>query len=62
VLRAGERTRTVYLPSGADWTHHATGTRHAGGQTVTVPAELDSVPFFLRDDADPFAPAATPTP
>ncbi|SDM66207.1 glycoside hydrolase family 31 protein [Actinacidiphila guanduensis] len=62
VLRAGERTRTVYLPSGADWTHHATGTRHTGGQTVTVPAGLDSVPFFLRDDADPFAPAATPAP
>ncbi|WP_329371892.1 family 31 glucosidase [Streptomyces sp. NBC_00669] len=55
VLRPGERSRRVYLPAGAEWTHHATGVRHPGGAWVTVPAALESVPFFLRDDADPFA-------
>jgi alpha-D-xyloside xylohydrolase len=56
VTRPGARDRRVYLPAGADWTHHDTGIRHPGGSWVTVPAPYDRVPFFLRDDADPLTP------
>lgn len=51
VTEAGARERRVYLPSGATWTHAATGERHDGGSTVTVAAPLDTIPLFLRDDA-----------
>ncbi len=43
-----EKTRTVYLPSGADWYYRPTGKKYAGGQYVTVPAELDTIPVFVR--------------
>jgi alpha-D-xyloside xylohydrolase len=58
VLRPGARTREVYLPAGARWTHHDSGTVHAGGTRVTVDAPLDRIPFFLRDHAAPLTPPA----
>ena len=55
-VRPGARERRVYLPAGADWTAHTAGDRHPGGGWITVPAPLDRVPFFVRDDADPLTP------
>ncbi|MET7399477.1 TIM-barrel domain-containing protein [Dactylosporangium sp. NPDC005572] len=51
VLHQGARSRTVYLPEGAAWTHTDSGTTYEGGTRVTVDAPLDKVPLFLRDDA-----------
>jgi alpha-D-xyloside xylohydrolase len=51
VLEAGARERRVYLPSGATWTHAATGERFDGGSFVTVAAPLDAIPLFARDGA-----------
>lgn len=42
--------RKVYLPKGAKWTHVWTGKTYEGGQTVTVPAPIDEIPLFTRDD------------
>lgn len=43
------REQQVYLPSGSRWRDawHP-GTVHAGGQTVTVHAELHQIPLFIR--------------
>ncbi|HUI68989.1 MAG TPA: glycoside hydrolase family 31 protein [Spirochaetia bacterium] len=51
VMHPGMRRRTVYLPTGAQWTEAETGASHAGGQTVDVEAPLDRIPVFVRDDA-----------
>ncbi len=42
------KTRRVYLPSGTDWYSFETSVKYSGGQYVTVPAELDTVPVFVR--------------
>lgn len=49
VVRAGTRTREVYLPAGPSWVHVWSGDTFAGGETVTVPAPLGQPPVFSRD-------------
>jgi alpha-D-xyloside xylohydrolase len=51
VVAAGARERSVYLPAGASWA--GAGQRHAGGQRVTVPAPLESIPVFRRLNQNP---------
>lgn len=46
VLEKGARTRNVLLPEG-EWVY-ADGSVYAGGQTVTVPAPLDILPYFVK--------------
>lgn len=48
VTRSGARERAVYLPRGVDWYDFWTGAHHAGGQTLTVPVPLDTLPLFVR--------------
>ena len=50
IWKKGQRTQDVYLPSGATWRDawHA-GKVYAGGQTVTVDADLYEMPLFIRD-------------
>ena len=43
-----EKSRKVYLPAGCDWYDFHTGERHAGGQTITAAAPLDTIPVFVR--------------
>ena len=47
-LDDADRTRSVYLPSGADWFDFWTDRRYAGGQTVTAAAPLEEMPLFVR--------------
>ncbi len=51
VTEEGARGRSVYLPAGAAWKNARTGEEHEGGEWVTVPAPLDTIPLFLRDGA-----------
>jgi len=51
VMEEGMRERTVYLPEGSSWTDAYTKKVYNGGQIVTVPAPLNVIPVFLRDDA-----------
>ncbi|MBV9794762.1 MAG: glycoside hydrolase family 31 protein [Actinobacteria bacterium] len=46
ILAYQQRERAVYLPPGRTWVEVATGTEHAGGQTVTVAAPLELTPVF----------------
>jgi alpha-D-xyloside xylohydrolase len=48
VIQPGQGTRDVYLPAGAEWYDYWTGRRHAGGQTLTVEAPIDTLPLFVR--------------
>lgn len=43
------RSRTVYLPAGADWVHAGSGQLYAGGQRCEIDAPLDTLPIFLRE-------------
>ena len=55
VTEYGARSRLVYLPRGATWTHHdasGTPTRYDGGGWITVEAPFDAIPLFVRDDAN----------
>ena len=48
VLYEGKRTRSVYLPAGADWIDYWTGENHAGGTAIEVDAPIERIPFFFR--------------
>jgi len=52
VMEAGVRERAVYLPAGSRWKNAWTGEAHAGGTTVMAAAPLDTIPLFLRGDAE----------
>ena len=47
VLHQGEKERSVYLPKGG-WYDYWTGHKFAGGQTIKMPVNLDSIPMFVR--------------
>jgi alpha-glucosidase len=54
VFAPGQRERTLYLPKGAHaigWFDFWSGWYWPGGQTVTVPAELERLPLFVRAGA-----------
>lgn len=49
VVEPGATTRTLYLPAGCIWYDMNDNLRaYAGGQTITVPVGLGSIPMFLR--------------
>jgi len=51
VYTPGATTRSVYLPSGAEWIDWWTDTVYNGGQTVTADAPLERLPIFVRAGA-----------
>jgi alpha-D-xyloside xylohydrolase len=48
VTSFGARSRSVYLPQGADWYDLNSGAFYKGGQTIAAKAELDQMPLFAR--------------
>jgi alpha-D-xyloside xylohydrolase len=52
IVTEGERSRGVYLPAGASWTHAFSGEMLEGGQHTTVEAPLEQIPLFLRNGAE----------
>ncbi len=54
------KTRTVYLPKGADWYDFWTGQRFSGGQTIVAHAPLETMPLYVRSGSIvPIGPAIT---
>jgi alpha-glucosidase len=51
VWRAGTDRWSTYLPHGVEWVHVWSGTAHAGGQDVAVPAPFGEPPVFYRRDS-----------
>lgn len=54
IVEAHTFSRKVYLPAGASWTHARDGKVFAGNQWVTVKAPLDSLPIFLKEQAQEY--------
>lgn len=50
VLYEDTYEREVYLPAGATWTCVHDGKVYEGSQMITVHADLDVIPVFLRDE------------
>jgi alpha-D-xyloside xylohydrolase len=53
VVEPHASSRRVYLPDGAAWTDLRSGTKHDGGQWLTVDAPIEVIPVFTRDGALP---------
>jgi alpha-glucosidase len=52
VVEKGAVQRTVYLPAGTKWYDMNDNMReYEGGQTISVPVTLESIPMFLRGSA-----------
>jgi alpha-glucosidase (family GH31 glycosyl hydrolase) len=52
IWQKGTTEHTIYLPAGARWIDAWTGQIHDGGQSLTVPAPLYKIPFFVREGSD----------
>jgi len=48
VTEQGATSRKVYLPAGSDWYNYWTSERVKGGQTISVPAPIETIPLFVR--------------
>ncbi len=48
VVEQGATTREVYLPAGQDWYNYWTSEKVPGGQSITVKAEIDTIPLFVK--------------
>lgn len=51
VVKQGETSRQVYLPAGAKWIDYWTGKQYNGNQTITVNADLGTLPIFVKQDS-----------
>jgi len=51
VVELHARERSVYLPSGADWTCCNTGKEYKGGQFIAVNAPLEIIPLLIKNGA-----------
>lgn len=49
ICHPGARSRRVYLPKGAQWTHAGTKQIYPGGSWYDIDAPLETLPIFLRD-------------
>ncbi|MHB8628515.1 MAG: glycoside hydrolase family 31 protein [Aggregatilineales bacterium] len=48
VIEDVSKTRSIYLPRGAEWCDFWTGRRYTGGQTICADAVLDTMPLYVR--------------
>lgn len=52
VVEQGAKSRTIYLPAGCKWYDMNDNLQeYEGGQTITIPVNLHSIPMFLRGSA-----------
>ncbi len=51
IVEEGATSRSVYLPEGSDWYDYYTRKLYKGGQTITIPVDIGSIPMFIREGA-----------
>ena len=52
VLEKGQKEKEVYLPAGTKWYDLENSLRcYEGGQVISVPVDIDSIPRFIREGA-----------
>ena len=52
IVEEGAVSRRVYLPKGAEWRDAKSGETYTGGVWITVDAPLDTIPLFIKNDAN----------
>lgn len=50
IIKENDRQRTVYLPQDVQWIHASSGECFTGGQVVSIKAEIEDIPIFVRED------------
>lgn len=48
---SAQKEKMIYLPSGCDWYGFYSNRKYAGGQTISVPLTIDSIPLFIKAGA-----------
>ena len=48
VTRQGAAFRSVYLPTGTNWTDFWTGEAYRGGRTISASAPIETMPLYVR--------------
>ena len=48
ITQQGATARSVYLPSGSGWIDFWSGKTYQGGQTITAPAPIETMPLYVR--------------
>ncbi len=48
VTKKGQTQKTLLLPRGTDWVYAPTGEAFRGGEEVTVPAPVGTLPYFIK--------------
>lgn len=51
VVEAGATSREVYFPRGANWIDRSTGQLYLGGTTSRIPAPMDRIAVFVKENA-----------
>ncbi|MDR2860476.1 MAG: DUF4968 domain-containing protein [Elusimicrobiota bacterium] len=51
VLDKGAKEKTIYLPKGSRWYDYYTRKSYEGGQFITIPVNMESIPLFIRENA-----------
>ncbi|WP_314585666.1 DUF5110 domain-containing protein [Paenibacillus terrigena] len=51
VVKEGQTSREVYLPAGETWVDYWTGKEFAGNQTISVKADLGTLPIFVKNNS-----------
>ncbi|MCI9282869.1 MAG: DUF4968 domain-containing protein [Lachnospiraceae bacterium] len=51
VVEKGAKTRSIYLPEGANFYDYHTRQAYAGGQTIEIPVTLSSIPLYVKSGA-----------
>jgi alpha-D-xyloside xylohydrolase len=49
VIHPGEYARRVYLPAGTSWYNFWTEQKFKGGQWITTPSPIDTLPLFVKE-------------
>ena len=52
ILEADKIERKIYLPASAVWRNAWTDQTYQGGQWISAEAPLETIPLFLRGDAN----------
>ncbi len=50
IIKENARQRTVYLPQNVQWIHASSGECFTGGQVVSIKAEIEDIPIFVREN------------
>lgn len=51
IVEKGIKEKSVYLPEGCCWYDYYTREQYKGGQIITIPVEMGTIPVFIRENA-----------